>query len=75
MMRPLLAVLFVLLLAFPASACTFVEGDAYHIANLVPEPTDHTFLANAFHGVPDKPRLKRDDFSLNRTGIPKSGWF
>jgi hypothetical protein len=19
--------------------------------------------------------LKRDDFSLNRTGIPKSGWF
>lgn len=37
--------------------CTFVEADAYDIANVVREPVDQVFLANAFHGVPDKPRL------------------
>jgi ubiquinone/menaquinone biosynthesis C-methylase UbiE len=40
-----------------ASNCTFVEGDAYNIAALVREPVDYVFLANAFHGVPDRPRL------------------
>ena len=39
------------------SNCTFVEGDAYDIAALVERPVDFVFLANAFHGVPDKPRL------------------
>jgi ubiquinone/menaquinone biosynthesis C-methylase UbiE len=37
--------------------CSFVEGDAYEIASLAPEPVDHVFLANVFHGVPDKTRL------------------
>lgn len=37
--------------------CTFIEGDAYDIEGLVREAVDHVFLANAFHGVPDKPRL------------------
>jgi ubiquinone/menaquinone biosynthesis C-methylase UbiE len=39
------------------SNCTFVEGDAYDIAALVDRAVDFVFLANAFHGVPDKPRL------------------
>ena len=39
------------------SNCTFLEGDAYDIAALVDRPMDLVFLANAFHGVPDKPRL------------------
>jgi SAM-dependent methyltransferase len=39
------------------SNCTFVEGNAYDIAALVDHPVDFVFLANAFHGVPDKPRL------------------
>jgi ubiquinone/menaquinone biosynthesis C-methylase UbiE len=39
--------------------CDFVSGDAYAIADLVREPVDFVFLANAFHGVPDKPRLAR----------------
>jgi ubiquinone/menaquinone biosynthesis C-methylase UbiE len=39
------------------SNCTFVEGDAYDIAALVERPVDFVFLANAFHSVPDKPRL------------------
>lgn len=39
------------------SNCTFVEANAYDIGNKVSGPVDHVFLANAFHGVPDKPRL------------------
>ena len=37
--------------------CDFVAGDAYDIAKLVSGPVDFVFLANAFHGVPDRPRL------------------
>jgi ubiquinone/menaquinone biosynthesis C-methylase UbiE len=37
--------------------CDFVAGDAYELAKLVPSPVDFVFLANAFHGVPDRPRL------------------
>jgi SAM-dependent methyltransferase len=39
--------------------CSFVAGDAYALANLVPGPVDFVFMANAFHGVPDRPRLAR----------------
>jgi SAM-dependent methyltransferase len=39
--------------------CAFVAGDAYEVADLIPGPTDFVFLANAFHGVPDRPRLAR----------------
>jgi SAM-dependent methyltransferase len=39
--------------------CDFVEGNAYDLARLVPNPVDFVFLANAFHGVPDRPRLAR----------------
>jgi ubiquinone/menaquinone biosynthesis C-methylase UbiE len=37
----------------------FIEGNAYAIATLVDRQVDFVFLANAFHGVPDKPRLAR----------------
>ncbi len=37
--------------------CDIIEGDAYDIAELIPASVDFVFLANAFHGVPDKPRL------------------
>ena len=37
--------------------CLYVQGDAYELATLVSEPVDFVFLANAFHGVPDKLRL------------------
>jgi protein-L-isoaspartate O-methyltransferase len=37
--------------------CAFVAGDAYFVAGLIPKPIDFVFLANAFHGVPDRPRL------------------
>jgi SAM-dependent methyltransferase len=42
-----------------ATNCDFVEGGAYHLAKLAPRPADFVFLANAFHGVPDQPRLGR----------------
>lgn len=40
-----------------AMNCNFVEGDAYDLDRLVPQPVDFVFMANAFHGVPDPLRL------------------
>ena len=39
--------------------CDYVAGDAYKISELWHTPVDFVFMANAFHGVPDKPRLAR----------------
>lgn len=39
--------------------CDFGEGDAYDIDTLLARPADFVFLANAFHGVPEKTRLAR----------------
>ena len=36
--------------------CKFTSGDAYEIAKLA-GPADFVFMANAFHGVPDRARL------------------
>ena len=38
--------------------CAFIAGDAYDIAKLA-APADFVFMANAFHGVPDRPRLAK----------------
>lgn len=37
----------------------YVAGDAYNLAQLVHRQVDFVFMANAFHGVPDRPRLVR----------------
>jgi ubiquinone/menaquinone biosynthesis C-methylase UbiE len=39
--------------------CDLVAGDAFEIATLWPQSADFVFLANAFHGVPDRGRLVR----------------
>ena len=39
--------------------CDLIEGDAYAIAELVRMQVHFVFMANTFHGVPDKPRLAR----------------
>ena len=39
--------------------CDFVTGDAYELKTLVHDPADFVFMANAFHGVPDRARLAR----------------
>jgi len=40
-----------------ATNCEFVEGDAYELTTLAGRLVDFVFMANAFHGVPDQPRL------------------
>jgi len=50
--------------------CDFVPGDAYALPNLVSRPADFVFMANAFHGVPDGPRLARAvRATLNVSGL------
>ena len=51
-----------------APNCTFVEADAYNITKVVPDTVDHVFLANAFHGVPDKLRLTRAVYDILKPG-------
>lgn len=50
------------------SNCTYIEGNAYDIASLIDRQVDFVFLANAFHGVPDKPRLARAVESVLKRG-------
>ena len=40
-----------------ASNVHLVAGDACQLAELIAEPVDYVFMANAFHGVPDRLRL------------------
>ena len=42
-----------------AGNCEFIIADAMDIRVVMPEPVDYVFLANTFHGVPDKPGLAR----------------
>jgi ubiquinone/menaquinone biosynthesis C-methylase UbiE len=37
--------------------CEFYAGDAYDLPKMVSEPADFVFLANAFHGVPNRLKL------------------
>ncbi len=39
--------------------CTFIEGNAYDVDKLVTRPAELVFMANAFHGVPERTRLAR----------------
>lgn len=48
--------------------CSFITGDAYDVATLVLAPVDLVFLANAFHGVPDRTRLAREVSSALKPG-------
>jgi ubiquinone/menaquinone biosynthesis C-methylase UbiE len=49
--------------------CTCTEGDAYQLPMLVEGQSDLVFMANAFHGVPNKTRLaRRVRESLKPTG-------
>jgi SAM-dependent methyltransferase len=48
--------------------CSFVAGDANDLGKSVGHPTDFVFMANAFHGVPDKSRLSRAVHDALKTG-------
>ena len=39
------------------SNCDYQLGDAYGLADYVPRPVNLVFMANSFHGVPDRARL------------------
>jgi SAM-dependent methyltransferase len=39
--------------------CDYQLGDAYGLVEYVPWPVDFVFMANSFHGVPDRERLAR----------------
>jgi SAM-dependent methyltransferase len=47
---------------------TLVEADAYNLGKHVRTPVDHVFLANAFHGVADKPRLAQAVHDILKPG-------
>jgi SAM-dependent methyltransferase len=51
-----------------ATNCDFIKGDAYNLAGLWQSPVDFVFMANAFHGVPDRPRLARAVRDALKTG-------
>jgi ubiquinone/menaquinone biosynthesis C-methylase UbiE len=46
----------------------FAAGNAYRLRELVPNNVDFAFMANAFHGVPDKPRLVQAISAVLRPG-------
>lgn len=48
--------------------CDYVAGDAYDLTRLRPRSVDLVFLANAFHGVPDRPRLAKSVAAVLKPG-------
>src|SRR6267154_100260 len=48
--------------------CTIIQTDAYEVAKVIGNPIDHVFLANVFHGVPDRPRLSKAVGSVLKPG-------
>ncbi len=48
--------------------CDFVAGDAYELGRLWPQRVDFVFMANAFHGVPDRLRLAKAVATVLRPG-------
>ena len=51
-----------------APNCTLIEADAYDVDKVVQKQVDHVFMANTFHGVPDRPRLVRSVRNVLRPG-------
>ncbi|HEY9163749.1 MAG TPA: class I SAM-dependent methyltransferase [Magnetovibrio sp.] len=52
----------------PPTAIRWLEGDACALAKTVPSNPDYVFIANTFHGVPDKQQLARDVFNVLKPG-------
>ncbi len=51
-----------------ADNCDFIQADAMAVAAVVPTAVDYVFLANTFHGVPDKQGLSRAVASILKPG-------
>ena len=57
------------LVAVGATNYELIEGDAYEIAEFVKRPVDFVFIANTFHGIPDKLRLARGVAAVLKSGM------
>jgi len=51
-----------------ATNCDYRPGDAYQLVTLAGRSVDFVFMANAFHGVPDRPRLARAAHNVLKPG-------
>ena len=52
----------------PPTAIRWLQGDACALADMVPSHPEYVFIANTFHGVPDKQQLARDVFNIMKPG-------
>lgn len=52
----------------PATAVRWIQCDACDFAKSVPSNPEYVFIANTFHGVPDKQQLARDVFNMLKPG-------
>lgn len=50
------------------SAIRWLESDASGLADKLPSQPDYVFIANTFHGVPDKTQMARDVFNATKPG-------
>jgi SAM-dependent methyltransferase len=50
------------------SNCDYIAGDAYKLTEFWKSPVDFVFMANAFHGVPDRARLARSVRDILKPG-------
>lgn len=52
----------------PSTAIRWLQCDACSLIDTVPSPPDYVFIANTFHGVPDKSQLAREVFNVLKPG-------
>lgn len=52
----------------PATTVRWLEGDASSLIDTVPSNPEYVFIANTFHGVPEKQQLARDVFNIMKPG-------
>lgn len=50
------------------SAIRWLECDASGLSDKLPSQPDYVFIANTFHGVPDKTQMARDVFNATKPG-------
>jgi len=52
----------------PDPAVRWITGDAGDLVNVLPSNPEYVFIANTFHGVPEKQQMARDVFNALKPG-------
>jgi len=52
----------------PPESIRWLEGDAADLLQILPSNPEHVFMANTFHGVPNKQQLARNVFNVLKPG-------